>query len=185
MVHFLFDNPHTSDIFDAVFKENQQHFIECAFDSCNIRMLDILSQNGLALDMEYLHDDHLVVNLVGLAALSGKKLMLEYAINLYNDCTAIEYIARNHDARVGLHPYNGCTPLMLAVCAGNLDCARLLVQKGANTFVKNPFGYNLLHLAAMAKSKETFDFLLENTEIDADEQNMDGQSAKKLYRKKF
>lgn len=113
--------------------------------------------------MEYLYEQDLVVNLVGLAALSGKKLMLEYVMNLYNDSTAIEYVARNRGFSLRLHPYHGYSPLMLAVCAGNLDCVILLQQRGAVTLVKNDYGYNLLHLAAMAKSEKIFDFLLQNT----------------------
>ena len=48
-------------------------------------MLEILFQDGLVLDMKYLHGYNLVVNLVGLATLSGKIGMLEYVTNLYND----------------------------------------------------------------------------------------------------
>ena len=50
--------------------------------------------------------------------------------------------------------------LHLAAQEGNLECASLLLERGANPQAKNGRGQTSLHLSALAQSTETVELLL-------------------------
>lgn len=79
------------------------------------------------------------------------------------------------------------TPLMLSVAGGgqNIECTRLLVSKGADVTVKDPFGNTLLHIAAIYGNNEAIDFFYINShKLNVFERNHKGETPLSIAQEK-
>ena len=75
-----------------------------------------------------------------------------------------------------IHDKNQCHTLLMAACAhGSVNCAKYLIQHGANVNLKNFNGFTALHWAAFTGRTEAVQLLLEH-HADIESRTKDGKS---------
>lgn len=129
-----------------------------------------------------------ISNLIGCAAYFGKTALLKRFIEkLGKDNMELESIEQPDKANSILKSSGGpfvkefaiYTPLMLAVARedSNLECVKILLQKGADYKVKDEYKNTLHHIAAINGNNNILDYLAKNLKIELFERNEKGDTA--------
>ena len=79
------------------------------------------------------------------------KLKSKHSRNLSNSETVVD-LTRSEGELVNLQALDNSSAVFMSVLGGNIDIAELLIQKGADPFVKCSYG-NLIHAAVMASKR--------------------------------
>ena len=95
-------------------------------------------------------------NITDVGKIGNGKVKSKHIRNLSNSETVVD-LTRSEDELVNLQALDNSSALFMSVLGGNLDIAELLLQRGANPFVKCSYG-NLIHAAVMS-SKRTEEML--------------------------
>ena len=172
---------------------------QMATHNFNGLMEDILTSNR---DLAYIHNNHFqyplhsaILNNQTHSALLLLKIADAASLLDSNGWGALHYAARygniemlGHCCTIGANidatDKMGKTPLMLAAELARLDIIKELVQRNAQIDLTDEKGFTALHYAVLSGDATVVQWLLENTDIDPDTENLYNQTASDLSQAK-
>lgn len=98
-----------------------------------------------------------------------------------DDAVRFSHWIKKHPKHVNVSNEGGVRPILTAARTGSLEHVKILLDAGADAFVKDKAGWNILHYAARSQHKKVFCFLKEYG-VDSTEKTLQGNGVVDIAR---